>query len=162
MLIQRHGEPAVEAMVRGWVENLATPPLLDDPSILEAIIAGRCDLGIANSYYLARFSAGRRSRAGPVLARSADAGVHSQHHRRWRRPSCTQPYAGARSAGVVVDPSAPGRPCRHEPGVSVNPKAYPPRIVAKWGSTGRMRATSEAASRFREQAVNLMERAGYR
>ena len=60
----------------GW-ENLATPPLLDDPSILEAIIAGRCDLGIANSYYLARF---QRPGGGPGLALfwpdQRDAGVH--------------------------------------------------------------------------------------
>ena len=54
MLIQRLGEPAVESVVRGWVQNLATAPLPNDPSVVEAVAVGECDLGIANSYYLAR------------------------------------------------------------------------------------------------------------
>ena len=41
-------------MVRGWVDNLATDVFLDDTKMLEAIAAGQCDVGIANTYYFGR------------------------------------------------------------------------------------------------------------
>ena len=44
----------------------------------------------------------------------------------------------------------------------VNPKAYPPRIVAKWGKYRQDQGNLGGAGRFAEQAANLMERAGYR
>ena len=135
------------------MENLATPPLLDDPSILEAIIAGRCDLGIANSYYLARF---QRRGGGPGLALfwpdQRDAGVHVNiigagvaHH----APNPTQ-------ALDLLEWLSTRRPQAGHAGMSleypVNPKAYPPRIVAKWGKYRQDEGNLRGASRFREQA----------
>ena len=40
--------------MRGWVDNLATDVFPDDTKMLEAIAAGQCDVGIANTYYFGR------------------------------------------------------------------------------------------------------------
>ena len=163
MLIQRHGESEVEAAVRGWVKNLAMPPLPNDPSVLEAIAAGRCDLGIANSYYLARL---QRRGGGSELALfwpdQRDAGVHvnvigagvarhapypvqARDFLEWL--STRRPQAG--QAGMTLE-------------YPVNPKAYPPRVVAKWGKFRQDSRNVGGSGQFGEQAINLMERAGYR
>lgn len=162
MLIQRNGEPAVETAVRGWVENLARPPLPADPSVLEAIAAGQCDLGIANSYYLARL---QLRGAAPGLALfwpdQRDAGVHIN-------------IIGAGVARHAPNPAqaldllewlSTRRPQAGHAGMSleypVNPKAYAPRIVAKWGKFKHDEGNLSGAGRYAEQAVILMKRAGY-
>lgn len=54
MLIAEHGEKKTEEIVAGWVKNLATDVFPDDTKLLEAIHAGLCDIGIANTYYYGR------------------------------------------------------------------------------------------------------------
>ncbi|MHB1292172.1 MAG: extracellular solute-binding protein, partial [Sulfuricella sp.] len=54
MMIAEHGEARTEQIVKSWVANLATDPYPDDTKMLEAIAAGQCDVGIANTYYFGR------------------------------------------------------------------------------------------------------------
>ena len=163
MLIQRHGEPAVETAVRGWVANLAMSPLPNDPSVVEAVAAGRCDVGIANSYYLPRL---QRSGGGRGLALfwpdQRDAGVHVNVFGGGVARHAPNPE----QALDLLEWLSTRRPQADHAGISleypVNPKAYPPRIVAKWGKYRQDEGNLGGAGRFAEQAVNLMQRAGYR
>ena len=54
MLLEVHGAKKTEAMLKGWVSNLAAPVFSSDTKVIEAINAGRCALGIVNTYYLGR------------------------------------------------------------------------------------------------------------
>ncbi|MEY3201503.1 MAG: hypothetical protein RIR70_1053, partial [Pseudomonadota bacterium] len=54
MMIEQMGEAKTEAIVRGWVNNLATDVFSDDTALIKAIAAGQCQVGIANTYYLGR------------------------------------------------------------------------------------------------------------
>lgn len=54
MMIAEHGEAKTEAIVKGWVANLATDPLSDDTRALEFVAAGKCDVTIVNTYYFGR------------------------------------------------------------------------------------------------------------
>ena len=51
-----------EGLLR-WVGNLAAPVFASDTRLLEAILAGQCDLGIVNTYYY-----GRMQKKDPGLA----------------------------------------------------------------------------------------------
>jgi len=53
-MIQRDGEAKTKEVVKGWVANLAKPVFTNDTKLLEAIDKGICQVGIANTYYLAR------------------------------------------------------------------------------------------------------------
>jgi iron(III) transport system substrate-binding protein len=53
-MIERLGVAETEAILRGWVANLATAPFADDTLLAQAIAAGQCDVGIINTYYLGR------------------------------------------------------------------------------------------------------------
>jgi len=57
MMIAEHGEKKTEQIVSGWVKNLATNVFPDDTKLLEAIDAGICDVGIANTYYYGKYAA---------------------------------------------------------------------------------------------------------
>lgn len=54
MLIEQHGPAETQKMVSGWVKNLATKVYSDDTSLLKAIVAQKCQVGIVNTYYLGR------------------------------------------------------------------------------------------------------------
>ncbi|MBI3079270.1 MAG: extracellular solute-binding protein, partial [Deltaproteobacteria bacterium] len=55
-MIKRHGEAKTEEVARGWVAN--NPILINsDTRLLEAVAAGRCDVAVANHYYLAHLVA---------------------------------------------------------------------------------------------------------
>src|SRR5690606_14692969 len=53
-MIERLGEARTEEIVRGWVDNLATDVFANDNAVMEAIVAGQCDVGIVNTYYFGR------------------------------------------------------------------------------------------------------------
>ncbi|WOA31769.1 extracellular solute-binding protein [Alloalcanivorax xenomutans] len=61
-MIERLGADEAERVVRGWVDNLATDVFANDNAVMEAIIAGQCDVGIVNTYYF-----GRLQRDNPQL-----------------------------------------------------------------------------------------------
>ena len=54
MMIAEHGESQTEAIVKGWVANLATKPFSSDTKMMEAVAAGQCEVGIGNTYYFGR------------------------------------------------------------------------------------------------------------
>ena len=53
-MMEHLGAEKTEAVIRGWVANLATDVFSDDTNLLEAIASGQCEVGIANSYYYGR------------------------------------------------------------------------------------------------------------
>jgi iron(III) transport system substrate-binding protein len=52
-MIVKHGEPAAEQWLRGVKGNLAQKPAGGDRETARDIAAGKCDLGVANTYYWA-------------------------------------------------------------------------------------------------------------
>lgn len=52
--IYHYGAEKTEKIVSGWIKNLAAPVFSSDTKLLEAIDRGRCDVGVANSYYYGR------------------------------------------------------------------------------------------------------------
>lgn len=53
-LIAANGEEATAQWVRGLVANMAREPESNDTGQIMAVAAGECEIGIANTYYLAR------------------------------------------------------------------------------------------------------------
>lgn len=71
-LIAHNGQAKTEQIVKGWVNNLAAAPFSNDTALLEAIAAGRCDVGIANTYYYGRLLNQKPSVANNVKVFFAD------------------------------------------------------------------------------------------
>ena len=56
-LIEHHGEEQTQQILAGWVNNLAAKPQSKDSHVMEAILAGQCDIGLVNTYYFGRLQA---------------------------------------------------------------------------------------------------------
>jgi iron(III) transport system substrate-binding protein len=163
MMIARDGEAKTEQVVRGWVANLATEVFPNDNALLEAIAAGQCDAGIANTYYFGRIVKERPDFPVSVFwANQAGGGVHvnvsgagiARHSRRVAAATrflewLSGPTAQAHFAAVNME-------------YPVNPAAALDPIVKSWGSFEPSLINVAEAGRLQPAAVRLMDRAGYR
>ena len=163
MMIERLGPERTEAVVKGWVENLATVPFSNDTKTMQAIAAGQCDVGIVNTYYFGRLQTKQpdiglalfwpNQQAGGVHVNVSGAGVTA--HARHRTAAVkllewlSTPEAQAMFAGLNMEYPA-------------NPAVEPAPVVAAWGEFEADRLNVAHAGRLQVEAVMLMDRAGYR
>jgi iron(III) transport system substrate-binding protein len=163
MLIVAQGEARAEEIVKGWVANLATDVFSNDVLLMEAIIAGQCDVGIVNTYYFGRLLRDRPD--APIKLFWADqatngvhvnisgAGVtrHAPHKEAAQKllEWLSQPEAQSLFAGLNLEYPA-------SPSVQADP------VVTAWGEFKSSPLPIAKAGELQAEAVKLMDRAGYR
>lgn len=161
--IAHRGVDAVEAMVRGWVANLAVPPFADDTLAIRAVAAGQCEVALVNSYYLGRLQAEDPNikarlywadQDGPgVHVNISGAGVVASSTRRESAQRLLEWLAGAEAQAKFAQANYE-YPVRA--GVELDP------IVAAWGPFQADRINVGEAGRLQADAVKLMDRSGWR
>jgi iron(III) transport system substrate-binding protein len=167
MMVAR-GPEATEEVVKGWVNNLSVAPFSSDNKVIEAIAAGQCDVGLVNTYYLARML-----EDDPELA----VGLF------W----ANQQGDGADGRGVHVNISGAGitKASKHKAEAKqllewlsgpeaqfdfaslnkeypVNNLAKPSDLIQAWGEFKGDDIPISEAGRLQGDAIRLMDRAGYR
>lgn len=170
MMIAAQGEAATEAVVKGWVANLAAPPFPDDTKLLEAIAAGQCAVGIANSYYFGRLQKekpgldigifwpnqpkdpARQAASEGVHVNVAGAGVtrHARHR-----------DEAVRLLEWLASPAGQNRFADDNLEYPVNYAVKPAAAVSAWGDFLPNFQNISRAGELQAQAVQLMDRAGY-
>ena len=160
--IRQHGEPAVEAMVRGWVAN--QPIYINgDTQILEAIAAGQCDVGITNTYYLARILNTRPEfPVAPFWTPEAQGGVHVNVS----GAGVTAHASNRQNAIALIEflstPEAQQTLAAASFEYPANPTVAPHPLLARWGAFTPQPVGVSAAGEFQAAAVKLSDRAGYK
>ncbi len=163
-MIASRGESAAEAIVRGWVDNLAAPPFASDTQVIEAIAAGQCDVGLVNTYYVGRLQ--RQQPDLPVALfwsdqGSGERGVHVNVSgagvtRHSPRPAAARAFIEWLSAGEAQQLFA-----SLNLEYPVNPQVELDPLVAAWGTFRADDIHLSTAGEFQAAAVRLMDRAGY-
>jgi iron(III) transport system substrate-binding protein len=165
MTIAAEGEAAADAMVRGWVANLAAPPFASDDEVIQAVAAGRCDVGIVNTYYFGRLKRdnpglpvalawpdqGEGQRGVHVNVSGAGVTTHAPHPAEaqafieWLSLSTAQMMFAAENLEYPANPNIP--------------------MVSEVRAWGEFRADTGDITRagaLQADAVRLMDAAGYR
>lgn len=163
MMISRYGEPKTEQIVRGWVANLAADPFADDTKLLEAIAAGQCDVGIANTYYFGRLKEKTPNLSvAPFWPNQKTTGVHvnisgagiTKHAKNEAGAiKLLEWMSSDKAQSLVADVNLE---------YPVNPKAKVDPIVASWGSFKQDSLNVRKAGELQATAVKLMDRAAYK
>ena len=161
-LIRVHGEQKVEAMVRAWIAN--DPVMINgDTQILEAIDAGRCDVGITNSYYLGRLLNTKPDvKVRPFWADQQGMGTHvnisgggvTKHAKRRANAVRLLEYLSTADAQRTLSSASFEFPA--------NASVAPHAILTGWGTFKPQTIGVAAAGEFQAAAVKLADRAGYR
>lgn len=157
------GEKETERVVRGWVANLATEVFPDDTALIKAVAAGQCEVGIVNTYYLARmlekepnlpvglFWANQKSRgvhvniSGAGVVKYAPNAVGGQKLIEW--------LSAGKAQEIYTDKDFE---------YPANPQIKPDSIIRQWGPFKMDLINVSKAGELQGAATRLMDRAGYR
>ena len=163
MMIAEHGEAKTEQIVKSWVANLATEPFPDDTKMLEAIAAGQCDVGIANTYYFGRLMEKKaglplaifwpNQQASGVHVNISGAGVVKYAKNEKEAVALLEWLSSAKAQNLFADVNME---------YPVNPAIKSDPVVAAWGSFKQNPLNVAKAGELQAAAVRLMDRAGYR
>ncbi|MCG6976708.1 MAG: Fe(3+) ABC transporter substrate-binding protein [Acidiferrobacterales bacterium] len=162
-MIARLGEEKTDEVIRGWVANLATDVFSNDTSLMQAIEAGQCDVGIVNTYYY-----GRLKKKQPNLdvalfwPNQETSGVHVNVS-----GAGVTRYAKHRDSAVkflewLSTPPAQKILAESNMEYPANPQVKPDPLVASWGSFKQDTLNVSNAGKLQSSAVMLMDRTGYR
>ena len=167
-MIAANGEAQTEALIEKWVANLAVPPFSNDNKVVEAIAAGQCDVGIVNTYYLARMVAdesdlpvamfwpnqqGEGAAGRGVHVNISGAGITraSQHVAQAQQLLEWLSGTDAQLQLALLNQEYP-----------VNPLVGLPEPLKRWGKFRADDIPVAEAGRLQPAAIRLMDRAGYR
>jgi iron(III) transport system substrate-binding protein len=163
MMIARLGEAETARVVGGWVANLASEPFANDTQVIEAIDAGKCDVGIVNTYYYGRLA---KDRPGVKVAIAwpdqAGSGAHVNISGAGVTRHAKHPEEARKLLEWLSSADAQGLFAGLNLEYPVNPAVPPDPAVAAWGEFKADPANIAEAGRLQKQAVMLMDRAGYR
>jgi len=161
MLIAEQGEAQAQATVTSWINNLAIAPTSNDTKVMQAILAGQCDVGIVNTYYF-----GRLQTKSPDLALALfwpnKSGVHvNVAGAGILKHSKNAIQAKTLMEWLVSDPAQElFAGVNQEYPVSTDVKVDPQ--VASWGQFRQSEQRLSQAYILQPNAVKLMDRAGYK
>lgn len=163
MMISELGETKAEAVVRGWVANLATDPFPDDTSLLKAIAAGQCQVGIVNTYYLGRLLA--KEPDFPVAlfwANQGGSGTHVNVSGAGVTRHAKNPAGAQKLVEYLSQEAAQNFYVDEDLEFPANPKVQPNSIIKTWGPFKPNLLNVSKAGELQAAATRLMDRAGYR
>ncbi len=162
-MIANQGKAATEKVVKGWVANLATAPFSNDTALLEAIDSGRCDVGIANTYYFGRlldkkpnanikvFFADQKGKGTHVNVSGAGVTKHSKNAAEAQKFIEWLSSGEAQNLFADLNYEYPANPR-----INADPK------VVRWGSFKQDMINVSVAGQKQKEAIMLMKASGYR
>jgi len=167
-MISADGAENTERVLAGWVDNLAVPPFSSDNKVIEAIAAGQCDVGIVNTYYLARMKAddpslpvdlfwANQTGEAPfnrgVHVNISGAGVTAASKQKALAMSLLEwlSEADAQHAFAELNQEFP-----------VNRNTPPSSLLQHWGDFKADQVPVVEAGRLQAEAIRMMDRVGYR
>lgn len=162
-MMENLGAEKTEQVIRGWVANLATDVFSDDTSLLEAIAAGQCEVGIANSYYYGR-----------IFDEKPDFPVQIF----WPNQDTTGTHVNISGAGVIADSDNPDGALKLMEWLSSDAaqgiyassdKEFPIKegvdkseLLKSWGEFRQDDISVEKFGALQTQAIQMMDKAGYK
>ena len=163
MMIARLGEAKTEQIVKGWVNNLATDVFSNDTAVMNAIIAGQCDVGIVNTYYYGRLM--KKKPAAPIRlfwpnqdgqgvhVNISGAGVVRGSKNKQAAIQFLEWLSTEKAQRIFADGNL-----EYPAATGIKPHA----TVAAWGRFKQDRINVAKAGELQTRAVKLMDRAGYK
>lgn len=162
-ILAHHGPEKTQEIVTGWVKNLAAMPHSKDSHVMEAILAGACDVGIVNTYYF-----GRLQEKNPQVKLQLA----------WANQSTTGAHVNVSGAGLLQYAKHPkaalqllewltGEAAQKDFGglnkeYPANPKVELDPLVASWGEFKQDELSLTQIGELQDDAVKLAQRVRYK
>lgn len=163
MMIAEWGEKKTETIVAGWVKNLAVDVFPDDTKMLEAIDAGLCDVGLANTYYYGRLLNKKPDlKVGLFWANQKQKGVHVNISGAGVTKYAKNEKGAVKFLEWLSSEKAQNLLVDEDLEYPVNPKVKPSEKLAAWGTFKPNYINVSRAGELQASAVKLMDRVQYK
>lgn len=163
MMIAEMGNRKTHKVVKSWVANLATKVFSNDTSVMKAITAGQCDVGIVNTYYYGRLM---KKQPDAKLAlfwpNQKGRGVHVNISGAGITKYAKQPAAAVKLLEWFSTEKAQRLFADGNLEYPANPAIKANKMVAAWGDFKQDKLNVSKAGSLQIDAVKLMDRAGYK
>jgi iron(III) transport system substrate-binding protein len=158
--IAKRGSEATERLLRSWMAN--DPQILgSDVEVLEAIEAGRCDVGLTNHYYLARILADNPDfPVAPAWPEQDGAGAHTNLSGVGLVKGSEHREDAIALMEHLTSPEAQ-REIAANGEFAANPEVPPADYISDWAGIKRDIIDVDGAGENLPAAVEMMERAGW-
>ena len=163
-MLDRTGEAATAAWIRGMVANLAQPVFSSDTPMIRAVAQGQCGVALANTYYLARLQAGDKGAADQTLTQSVQVAwpdpVHVNITGAGVTANSKNPEAARRFIEFLASSQAQG-------GYAAANHEYPIRgagkdpVLKAWGSFRQADVSAAKLGELNGKALELMTANGW-
>jgi iron(III) transport system substrate-binding protein len=159
--IAKHGEAETEELLRAWMAN--RPRILgSDVDVLDAIAAGRCDVGLTNHYYLGRkLKDDPRFPVAPAWPDQDGAGAHTNLSGVGLAKGAEHRAAAVRLMEFLTAPEAQEAIVENSE-FAANPDVPPPEHIRAWADVKTDPIDAERAGPNLKAAVALMQRVGWK
>ena len=164
-MIANSGQAATERVVKGWVDNLAVAPFANDTAMLEAINAGRCDVGIANTYYYGRLVDSKPAAAQNVrvfFADQAGKGTHVNVSGAGVLKHSKNPVEAQKFIEWLSSAEAQKLYADRNFEYPASVRVAPTNLVARWGTFKQDFINVSVAGQNQQRAIMLMKKVNYR
>ncbi|MBL4835822.1 MAG: extracellular solute-binding protein [Pseudomonas sp.] len=162
-MIETLGAEQTGEVIAGWVDNLATPVFPDDTSLINAIDAGQCDVGIVNTYYFGRLQQSEPDLKAALFWPNQDGrGVHVNISGAGVTTHSKQPEEAIKLLEWMTTPAAQDVFAEVNQEFPANPDVNPSEEVAAWGEFKPDQINVEVAGRLQAEAIMLMDRQGWK
>jgi iron(III) transport system substrate-binding protein len=166
MLIAEHGVEQAEAIVKGWVDNLAAAPFSNDTKAIQAVIAGRCDVTIVNTYYFGRLEKAGKAKGAKIFWPNQNTEQATGVHVNISGAGITKHAKSPALARELIEWLASEEAQIMYAGLNLefpaNPNVESVDQVKAWGSFKQDQKNLAQAGKLQAEAVKLMDRVGYR
>ena len=162
MMIAHYGYVQTKVIVTSWVKNLSSQPVNDDIKVIDAILENRAEIGIVNSYYLAK-----KLRDNPSLPIKMQflGDENNRVHINISGIGVTRYAKRKKNAIKLIEwlSSKKGQKLFANINMEypVNKRVKAHKILQDWGKFKQMKINVKKAGELRRDAVKLMKEVAY-
>lgn len=166
-MIAHHGVEKTEEWARGVVANMARPPQGGDRDQLQAVVAGQCQLAVANTYYYGRMLEDERTRdsmakVAIVWPNQSGRGAHVNVSGAGVTKHASHPENARRLLEFLVSPEAQRWYADANNEYPVREALEPDSLLRDWGDFRMDDLNLRQLGVYNNEAVRLMDRVGWR
>jgi iron(III) transport system substrate-binding protein len=163
MMIGEKGTTKTKDVVNGWISNLAVPVYTSDTKVIQAIADGIGDVGIVNTYYLARLL--KKDPNFPVTVfwpNQLTNGVHINISGAGVTKYASHKKEAVRFLEWLISKEAQSLFTQLNDEYPVVGNVELSKEVESWGTFKSNSSSLKNAGQFQRQAIRLMDTVGYK
>ena len=162
----KHGEAKTEEWLKGLKANLAQKPSGGDREVARDIAAGKCDIGLGNSYYWALMNDKETERrpwadATKVILPTFQGGGTSEPLGRRAGEAFAEQGQRAKADGVAARRESAAHLCGHELRISAAQRSEGQSDHRAYGSLKPDRLPLAEVAKHKKAAANLVDKVGF-